>query len=237
MSGRLLLIRHGQASADADDYDQLSERGYEQARLLGEQWAAEGIELDAVYVGPRKRHRQTAETLASELGGGWPEPVYLDGWDEHDAYNVVMHSIPILAERDEWVAERAERCAGQGREARLAYFDLYRHVTRLWVLGELDLNGTPFEPWPDFRRRVSATLTETIERERRGRTIAVVTSSGPVGVATGVALELDDERMMALSWNLRNISVTELLFGDDWVALGAYNALPRLTGENLRTLV
>ncbi len=234
---RLLLVRHGQASAGSDDYDQLSERGYRQARYLGEQWAAEGLIPDSVYVGPRKRHRQTAETLGAALPRGWPEPTFLDGWDEHAAYGVVMHSIPRLAETDAWVAQRVECSQGAGREALRAYFDLYRHVTRLWVRGELDLDGTDFEPWPEFRRRVHAVLEALMESEGRGRTVAVITSSGPVAVAAGRALGLDDEGTMALSWRVQNIAVTEVLFADGSLALKSFNALPRLVGEELKTLV
>jgi broad specificity phosphatase PhoE len=233
---RLILVRHGQASAGSDDYDQLSERGYEQARRLGEQWAAEGLVPDSVYIGPRKRHRQTAET-AAELGRAWPEPVYLDDWDEHAAYDVVMHSLPILAEADGWVAERVALCAGDGKDAQRAYFDLYRHVTRLWVRGELPLDGTPYEPWPVFRDRVERALAETVEREGRGRTVVIVTSSGPVSVAAGRALGLDDEGMMALSWNVQNIAVTEVLYDGNSIALKTFNALPRLVGDGLQTLI
>ncbi len=234
---RLLLIRHGQASAGSDDYDQLSERGYRQARHLGEQWAAEGLVPDSVYVGPCKRHRQTAEALESEATRAWPEPVFLDGWDEHDAFAVVMYSIPRLAETDEWVAERAERSRGEGRDARRAYFDLYRHITRLWVLGELQLDGAGFEPWPEFRRRVHLALEELIEAEGRGRKVAVITSSGPVAVAASRALGLDDAATMALSWQVQNIAVTEVLYADGSIALKSFNALPRMVGDELRTLV
>lgn len=234
---RLLLVRHGQASAGSDDYDQLSERGYRQARCLGEQWAAEGLVPDSVYGGPRKRHRQTAEILAAELSAGWPEPVFLDGWDEHDAYQVVMHSIPRLAETDEWVAERVERSKGERREAMRAYLDLYRHITRLWVLGELELDGAGFEPWPEFRERVHAALERVAETEGRGRTVVVITSSGPVAVAAGRALGLDDEGTMALSWWVQNIAVTEVLYSDGAITLKSFNALPRLVGDDLQTLI
>ena len=234
---RLLIVRHGQASADSEDYDQLSELGYRQARHLGEQWAAEGLAPDSVYVGPCKRHRQTAEAVAAELADDWPAPVYLDGWDEHDAYQVVMYSIPRLAERDPWVAERAERARSGGHDARRAYFDLYRHITRLWVLDELHLDGAGFEPWPTFRARVHGALDTVIEREGRGRTIAVITSSGPVAVTAGRALGLDDEGTMALSWLVQNIAVTEVVYDDATLALKSFNSLPRLVGEELHTLV
>ncbi len=234
---RLLLVRHGQASHTSDDYDQLSELGYLQARRLGEQWAAEGLVPDSVYVGPRKRHRQTAETLAAEISDGWPEARYLDGWDEHEAYNVVMYSIPRLAKTDERVAELDERRQAGGRDGQRAYFDLYQHVTRLWVLGGLDLDGAGFEPWPEFRRRVHQALDHVLATEGRGKTIAVFTSSGPVSVAAGRALELDDERTMALSWLVQNIAVTEVLWAGEEIALKSFNALPRLGGDELKTLV
>ena len=40
--GQLYLVRHGQASFGADDYDQLSELGRRQAVQLGRYWAQRG---------------------------------------------------------------------------------------------------------------------------------------------------------------------------------------------------
>ena len=233
---RLLIVRHGQASAGSDNYDQLSERGYRQAGILGEQWAAEGVVPDSVYVGPRKRHRQTFETLANG-NGSWPEPVYLDEWDEHQAYGVVIETIPAMVADDEWVADRARVSAAGGAEGLNAYFDLYKHITRKWVREELDLDGHSFEPWQAFRRRVHAGIDRILEIEGRGRTVLVVTSGGPAAVATGRALRLDDERTLELSWIVQNIAVTELLFADDRLSLKSFNSLPRLVDRELATLV
>ena len=52
----LYLIRHGQASFGAEDYDVLSALGAEQARALGAYFAARRWPVDALYVGPRARH-------------------------------------------------------------------------------------------------------------------------------------------------------------------------------------
>ncbi|MDZ4123020.1 MAG: phosphoglycerate mutase family protein, partial [Hydrogenophaga sp.] len=49
--GTLYLVRHGQASFGADDYDQLSEMGQRQSRRLGEYWAERGVGFDAVITG------------------------------------------------------------------------------------------------------------------------------------------------------------------------------------------
>ena len=60
----LLLVRHGQASYGAADYDQLSERGWEQSRRLGHWLARGGHRFTTVVVGGMRRHRQTAEAVA-----------------------------------------------------------------------------------------------------------------------------------------------------------------------------
>ena len=56
----ILAIRHAQASFDADDYDQLSPLGEDQALRLGRWLAADrDIGFDAVVVGAMRRHQQT----------------------------------------------------------------------------------------------------------------------------------------------------------------------------------
>ena len=57
--GHLYLVRHGQASLGAADYDQLSALGAQQSQRLGEHWRAQGITFDAVITGTMKRHAQT----------------------------------------------------------------------------------------------------------------------------------------------------------------------------------
>ena len=61
----LLLVRHGQASLHAKNYDELSSVGVEQARQLGAAWAERKLVLDALYCGPRRRHRDSVEQLRS----------------------------------------------------------------------------------------------------------------------------------------------------------------------------
>ena len=57
---QVLLVRHGQASWGADDYDVLSERGVEQSGVLGAALAARGIEPTVLVSGAMRRHHQTA---------------------------------------------------------------------------------------------------------------------------------------------------------------------------------
>ena len=46
--GTIYLVRHGQASFGADDYDQLSALGTQQAQQLGRYWQERQMRFDAV---------------------------------------------------------------------------------------------------------------------------------------------------------------------------------------------
>ena len=60
----LLLVRHGQASAGSDNYDRLSERGWQQSRRLGAWLASTGHDFDAVVLGGMRRHQETFDAIA-----------------------------------------------------------------------------------------------------------------------------------------------------------------------------
>src|SRR5450755_4195095 len=96
----LVLVRHGKASAfSRDGYDQLSDPGFAQSRALGEFWAQERATFDRVFVGPRKRHVQTYETVAKimhDVGIEWPAPTHVEELDEHDGINLVFKLLPEL---------------------------------------------------------------------------------------------------------------------------------------------
>ena len=63
--GDLYVIRHAQASFGRDDYDQLSELGFRQARLLEAFFSRVGTRFEAIYSGSLKRQVDTAEPLRS----------------------------------------------------------------------------------------------------------------------------------------------------------------------------
>ena len=63
---RLVLVRHGQASALSGDYDQLSELGREQSKRLGPWLARWARDPAHVLVGPRRRHRETYEEALAQ---------------------------------------------------------------------------------------------------------------------------------------------------------------------------
>ena len=66
--GNLYLVRHAQASFGAADYDNLSELGHRQSVRLGEYFAKNGVQFDAVLTGTLKRHAQTYAGICQASG-------------------------------------------------------------------------------------------------------------------------------------------------------------------------
>lgn len=60
--GSIYLIRHGQASFGADDYDVLSPIGIRQAEVLGAHLAQLGVRIDRSVSGDLRRQQHTANS-------------------------------------------------------------------------------------------------------------------------------------------------------------------------------
>ncbi len=233
----LYLVRHGQASAGSDDYDRLSPLGEEQSRALGEHWARAGARFDRVYVGPLRRQRQTCEAVTEVFrrrGVAWPEPIALPELDEHHGPAVIAHHRARLA-REAGVADPDADGAGEAERLR-RYLKVYQLGTHRWVRGELE---TPegLEPWAHFRARVEAGIGRVVSAGGRGQRVAAFTSGGATAAAVGLALDLDEAKVLELSWRIRNGSVTELLFTRGRLTLHTFNVTAHLAEERLLTYI
>lgn len=234
----LFLVRHGQASFHADDYDQLSPRGVEQSRLLGLHWAKSNLTFDQVYLGPRRRHRQTLEAVEAvyrERGLHWPTAVELPDLDEHCGQDVVTRSLPDLLHRDPVIRELKEKFRKDSPTAQRDYLKVFQKVTRMWVRRELNLPD--LEAWHEFRGRVERGLVKMTGAAGSQKKIAVFSSGGPVAAAMGFALKLDDEKTLELSWVVRNAAYTDFLFSRGRFSLVTFNAVPHLTSPDLQTFI
>ena len=234
----LFLIRHGQASFHSDDYDQLSARGVEQARQLGLHWANLNLTFDRVYVGPRRRHRQTLEAVGAayrERGLDWPAATELPELDEHCGQDVVTRSLPDLLQRDPVIHQLKAKFRKDSDTAQRDYLRVFQKVTRMWVRSELDLPD--LESWHEFRSRVQQGLAKMTDAAGSKKKIAAFSSGGPVAAAMGHALNLDDEKTLELSWVVRNTAYTDFLFSRGRFSLVTFNALPHLATPDLVTFI
>ena len=209
--GRILLVRHGQASWDAEDYDVLSETGWEQSRALGDSLVARGIKVDAVVRGGMRRHRETAEAILEDVplhGAVEVDP----GWDEFDHLSVLA-TFPAPFEG-----------RAPSKEEFQAWFE---EATHRWTDGEHDPEYG--ETFGSFSGRVDAALRRTAERE--GTTL-VVTSGGPIACAVA-SLLADDARARTALWHTLNpvcvnSSVTRIVSGRRGLTLVTLNETSHL---------
>ena len=77
--GSVHLVRHGQASFGSENYDQLSQLGYQQAIALGNAWEAGAWEPTLAIAGSLERHAQTAIAALDIIEG--------DGYDVDAGWN------------------------------------------------------------------------------------------------------------------------------------------------------
>jgi broad specificity phosphatase PhoE len=227
---RLILLRHGQASFLAEDYDKLSPLGQQQARQLGAYWLQHPLRVDEVYCGPRQRHRETADELRQayqRAGVAWPDPLPLAEFDEHQVDQLVReHGAELVARvpaLDGLFA--AYRGAQTPSDKHRGFQRLFEAVVECWRQGE----PLGVESWPDFQRRVNAGLDQLVGRPGHNRVVLVVTSVGPVSVALQRALGCSDQTALQTGWRLWNGSLTEFMFSGDRFTLDVFNALPHVS--------
>jgi broad specificity phosphatase PhoE len=209
---QILLVRHGQASWDGDDYDVLSERGHRQGVLLGAALAARGIRPDAVVSGGMRRHRETVENLVSAAGLAAVGVEVDPGWDEYDHVSMLAQ-VPTSFAGDKPTAAEFQAWMEQ--------------ATARWTSGA---NAEDYhEPFATFTARVDAALRRTAEAAR-GTTV-VVTSGGPISWATTSLLGGGATLWGRLNVVCVNTGVTKLVAGRRGVTLVSFNEHTHLEGE------
>ena len=224
--GVVLLVRHGQASFGAEDYDVLSETGWAQSRLLGSWLAERKVTPDAVWRGGMRRHRETAEGMLA--GGGWDVPVEVDpGWDEFDHLGVVAAHPEVAGDPD--ALQRLDRRGFQR---------LFERATTRWSAGEHDADYP--ETYAAFLARVRAALDRACAAAGPGGTVAAVSSGGPIAAACAALVDPggDDPAVLARLWARFNTvtvnsSVTRVVVGSTGPRLLTFNEHPHLEGEHL----
>lgn len=234
----LTLVRHGQASFFADDYDQLSDIGEQQAIHLGRYWARQKVAIDEVYTGPRLRQRQSAELAGAayrEAGLTWPDPIVLDELDEYDLHGLTHVFAPQLAEQNaDFATLREAYHRSEGEDHRLRAFQrMFETLLREWQLCEAVHDR--LESWPAFRLRVEGVVRRMQARPGRSRRVVLFTSGGFVSEVTQRALGVSDAATLELNWRIRNGSLTEFVYTSDRFSLDCFNAVPHLDNPALWT--
>lgn len=227
----LIVMRHGQASFLSGDYDRLSELGVAQSRLLGAYWAGQGLLPTRLVVGPRRRHRQSAEAITAALAAaGVPcaEVSHDDRLDEFDWDGLLRYANATLSARDERVQALKEAfdAAADVAEKRRSIQHYMEVVTVAWANETFFEEGV--ESWREFCSRVETAVQAHTEEASNGSRVVLVTSGGVAAVTAGRALGLTPEKTVGLIWTLRNGALVEYLFSGGRFSLSSFNSAPHL---------
>lgn len=216
--GSVLLIRHGQASFGAADYDKLSAIGEQQSRQLGQWLKQTGQQPELVVVGSMQRHIRTAE-LCTEAAGVKAPRLTLEQLDELDHVEIVARYRPDFSS---FGAMRAELATSA--DPQRAFQQLFAAAIDRWTSGAYDDEYTL--NWPAFRERVLQGMQRLAAHE--ARTIWAFTSGGPIGVIVHALIGASVQHPLALSWPLMNTSLTRVALGANRHSLISYNGWPHL---------
>lgn len=236
--GRLLLVRHAQASFLSQNYDKLSDLGEKQARLLGEYWAKRNTGSDRVCTGPGVRHRDTARHARDaclRAGVPFPEAVVVPEFDEYQGDEVLKRSLPRLLESSEKIRElQGAFEKSNGSHERFNTFQkMFEAVINMWVDGRISADGV--ESWAEFSIRVNQGLARILSAGQHGERVVIFTSGGPIALAVQRALQLTPQNTLQISWMSQNCSVSEFLFSKDRFTLSTFNSFPHLDEASLQT--
>ena len=210
--GTLYLVRHGQASFGADDYDQLSPLGRQQSVRLGQYFAQKGLRFDVVITGTLRRHLQTYEGIC-EGSGVTQEALAWPGLNEYDSLAVIrtVHPAPLPKP--------------DSPEAYRHHFRLLRDGLTQWMNGVVTPQGMP--DYDSFVQGVTSAL-DHVRRNHHGARVLLVSSGGPISTAAGQVLGTSPETTIELNMRIRNSAVSEFAFTPKRHMLLTWNTLPHL---------
>lgn len=217
--GQIYLVRHGQASFGSANYDQLSELGQEQARLLGEWYARRGQPFHRIVTGDLKRHKQTADACIGRLSkeqladAVWhADP----GFNEYDHHEVLVRHRPDFDDPQE-----VKRFLAANPNAKHAFQEIFEVAMARWMSGGHDADYG--ESWPAFQARCVGALQRLLEGADKSQSIIVFTSGGTISAICQHVLGLTDRQMADLNWTLVNCAVTKLLYRPGRITLSYLN--------------
>lgn len=216
----IICVRHGQASFGSDDYDQLSETGYLQARLLGVHLTQAGVQLDAIISGSLKRQLQTAQGVVDvyqEKGLAVPEIRVDEQWNELQAELQIKTFLPVLTK----ARPELDELRKTSRTDTKSLQKLIEASFRYWA-EEKPVNEQ-LESWQQAKQRISTAVSDITANYRSGSTTAVFSSGGTISIAAATVLGLPDNKVYPLFEQLMNASMTKILYTKDKLTLKSFN--------------
>ncbi len=251
----ILLARHGQASFGKKNYDNLSELGVTQARMLGEHYAATERRIDAVFSGSLVRQQDSARHFIESYQAALEDsnksikissPLFeladhnlIAEFNEFNHQDVLTKSNPAFASQ---AAIAMEISKAEVPKLRLA--ELFDQAMQRWHGGEYDSDYV--ESWTQFNERTQqaiaqiqtkASLLHSADKDVGGSedtTVLVFTSGGVIAAITAQLFKQNSQMAYQLNKRLINTGVTAITLQRQALRLLSLNEYSHLFAEGER---
>ena len=240
----LTLIRHGQASYGAQNYDQLSPHGHHQMRALGAWWRSN---LSANPTGPLpknsswvigklNRHLESLESFA--LGGEWGCQSAQDLVDRSLSSHEIKYSIDAGWNEFDFkriLSELSSQLDAEPQGRRVSAkggMDLFEYHMFKWMSGRASLS---YLSWLEFQAQSLRSLIklgelrpEGIDTFRSSPSVICITSAGVITAILTACLKLDPRQSFSTLMKIYNSSITQI----EWSALPSFDEFERRCDSN-----
>jgi len=203
----LLVIRHGQASFGADNYDQLSDLGVRQSQAVGAYLRDKGWTPDRVVTGTLERQKDTAKAM-----GLTPDTTHA-GFNEYDFHDLLHTRFGGQAPHDVM-------------QDRKTHFRTLRETILDWQGGGIK---DAQESWAQFTGRVKDARDHATQPG--AQKVLVVSSGGVIGQLVASTLSAPSVMMMELNLQIKNASITRFIFSRGRVMLTEFNTTPHVDAQ------
>lgn len=217
----LVLVRHGQASFGAHNYDELSATGHRQSERLGAHWRSLDFSADTWVSGTMARQKSTGTSALAALGTSGAALGEHAGFDEYDHAGLITAYLPVIAaEHPEFEVQRRELFSDPRSFQRF-----FEKVTTCWIEGRAGAQPLK-ETWEAFCARCRDGR-RAVAPESAG-TVVAFTSGGVIAAALAEALKLDGGKAFEMNWRIYNASVHVFRLGRRGLTLLGFNNVSHL---------
>lgn len=233
--GMITIVRHGQASITGEHYDQLSDLGRQQSRLLGAYFQNRDMSWDRVVSGPLQRHTQTLDEACAAFGKDRvlkQHAQIMPELTEHQAIAVVDSVMAGQGRKSRFDPDTSE--ADRKLQLREFFFEFDR-IMRQWVDQEIEIPD--IENWQQARQRCASALQQMAEDCPANGNLLAFSSGGFMAMALGAVLGLADVTVYELSLEINNTAWAEIRTGNGGLRVRCFNWHPHLLEPDLITLV
>ncbi len=232
----IYVVRHGQASFGAANYDQLSALGCRQAEVLGHYFRDCDIQFDAVYSGDLQRQQKTAQ-LAISAQPDLPDHHIDPRFNEIQNDEQIKYLLPELIKHQPALKQIVDSGATDSK----SFQKIVEASFNFWVSEQCQ--DERIQSWASYSRGVRDAMSDVMSAHGSGKTIGIFASGGTIATIVAQVLGLSGEHTYRFYEPVINCSVTQLFYsqGGAKVSLSYFNdhsfldVLGRQLGESLVT--